>query len=131
MCALYPFPWSREVFANFHEKHTRATAYVQNLFHLDEDRIVLWISENSSRWPRFKQAVKYVEKTYHYIERWGAENHYTCDKYYRRVINRKFLDACSIPVDTDSDSTENEEHTKETAVRQGVFPWADRRPSGG
>lgn len=119
MGATYDFDWSSEVFARFKEKHARASDFVRSLFYLPEDEIILWISENSPRWPRFKQGVKYVEKTWDYVTRHARENDYTPVKYYKRVINRRFLDKCDIPVDTDPIADENEEHPKETAARPG------------
>ena len=85
------------------DSHGRATKFLCNLFHLQENQIVVWISEGSPRWPRFKRAAKYVEKTWSYVTDWADGDHYTVVKYYQRVINRDFLDNLLDPVDVDSD----------------------------
>lgn len=130
MCALYPFSWSESVLERFMESHGRATVFLCNLFNIQENRIVLWISEGSPRWPRFKRAAKYVEKTWSHIVNWADGDHYTVVKYYQRVINRQFLDNLEEPVDIDSDCATLEEHTKETPVLRSSEGPATSRPGG-
>lgn len=99
MCALYTLSWSREVYEQFLEKHARGSAFLRELFEIGENDPVQWISENSRKWPDFKKAVKYIEKTYPTVEKWADFDYYTVVQYYRRVINKKALEKWPEPVD--------------------------------
>lgn len=119
MCALYSFLWAHQVFVRFLETHARATAYLQRLYDLGDEDVVQWIAEGSNSWPRFKRAVKYVEKTWATVEAHAKLNNLTPDKYYERVLTKRFLselDDRLLGIDTDPNFADNEEHTKETGA---------------
>lgn len=101
MCASYSLQWSESVLDRFMERHGRATTFLCNLYGLLEKDVIRWIATNSPKWPRFKRGAKYVEKTYHSVEKWSEYDYETLVKYYRRTLGKRFLDSLDEPVDTD------------------------------